>query len=301
MYALPGNRRNMGFDMQTIRTRFFPPVVLAGIVLVYAAGCMGGGDTGTIDEKVYASVNGVHLTESELRSIVPAEFYDRLTSEHKELIVDDWIHNELLYQEALSEGIDQEPDIMHLISRSEQQLLRNELLERRLNNIPEPTGAELERYYEDIADLFVIPTTEYRVRYALFDNQNDANDFHRKVKQNASFSDLSREMSKDPSSANGGDIGVVNEDVVDPAIWESIIATKKKYDLHRISDPFKLTDGWGCVIIDEQYNAGTIKPFEYVRDQVLDLYMTEKREEEKQAFIEQLADNAAIERYTQTR
>ena len=179
------------------------------VILACVAGCFDNADTGEIDEQIYATVNGVHLTESDLRLIVPVEFYDRLTSEHKQLIIEDWIYQELLYQEAVNEGIDQEPDIKRLLMQSRQQLLSNELLERTLSEIPEPTEAELERYYTENEDLFVLPTNEYRVRYAMFDNQSDANDFHSQVKRNASFSDLAAEMSKDPSSVDGGDIGVV--------------------------------------------------------------------------------------------
>jgi hypothetical protein len=68
-----------------------------------------------------------------------------------------------------------------------------------------------------------------------------------------------------------------------------------KAGLRKISDPFMVIDGWGCVIVDEVYDPGTIKPFEYVRDLVADMYMTEKREEAKEALISRLTAQADIE------
>jgi peptidyl-prolyl cis-trans isomerase C len=273
----------------------WPVLVMAGL----QAGCAGERDgvNGFDGEAVYATVNGKDLTESGLRALVPGGFYDRLTAEHKQNIAEDWIQSELLYQEALRAGIDREPDIRFLLSQSERQLLSNELLERQLSSIPRPSESALREFYESNQDLFRLETNEYNVRYALFDTKGDVNTFHSKVKQNANFSDLARESSKDPSSQDGGSIGVVNEDMVEPSVWEAVIATRTKYGLHKISDPFTVIDGWACIIIDDMYEAGSVKPFELVQDLVYDMYTAEQREAAREELISRLAADAKIERH----
>ena len=67
-----------------------------------------------------------------------------------------------------------------------------------------------------------------------------------------------------------------------------------KVGLRKISDPFSVVDGWGCVIVDEIYEPGTIKPFDYIKDLLIDIYMSEKREEAKETLIKRLSAKADI-------
>ena len=276
--------------------------VIQGSIILFLTGLIWGcnGDIPPVDTaegQVYATVNREQLTESDLRALVPSGFYDRLTAEHKANIVDEWIQKELLYQEALGEGIDREPQIQHLLENTKRELLSNELLERQLANIPEPSESELKDFYDRNKDLFILESAEYLVKYALFDTKEDVNNFHRLVRRDENFSDLARKSSKDPSSQDGGNLGIVNEDLVEPSVWEAIIATRTKYGLHSISDPFTVLDGWACIIIDEMYEAGTIKPYEHVKDLVSDMYSAEKRETAKQELINQLSGKSDIDRF----
>ena len=105
---------------------------------------------------------------------------------------------------------------------------------------------------------------------------------------------MAQEFSKHPSSNSGGDLGIVNEESVEPNIWEAIYSVYSKSGLRKISDVFTVIDGWGCVIVDEIFEPGNIKQFEYVRDLVIDMYMTEKREEEIISLINKLYTKADI-------
>ena len=271
------------------------------VFMLVFSDCSRNNAVGELDEQVYVSVNGEPLTESGLRAIVPPDFYDRLTPEHKANIINEWIRNELLYQEALKEGIDKEPDIRRLLIQSQQQLLSTELLERRLAGIPRISESDLKAYYQENSELFRLQSNEYKIRFALFDNKADANSFMLKVRRGGSFSELAGESSKDPSSQNGGDIGVVNEDLVEPSIWEGIISTKAKYGLDHVSDTFTVIDGWACIIIDEMFEAGTIKPYQYVRELVSDMYVAERREQARENLMNQLIAGADIQRNSAVR
>ena len=256
--------------------------------------CFNDRATSENNEFIYASVNGSNLTESELRSFVPMDFYDKLTSEHKKEIVKEWINNELLYHEALRLGIDEEPEISRILKNSKRDLLRNELLERNLGNFEIPDAEIFKQYYKEHMDYFILQSDEYKIRYALFDNINDAQDFWSKVKKGASFSSLAMKESKNPSAKSGGDLGIVNEVSVEPALWEALVNTYETLGLGKISSTFSVIDGWGIVIIDKILKNGTLKPYEAVRDQVIDLYMVEKREESKKALLNKLTVKSTI-------
>ncbi|MFA6470674.1 MAG: peptidyl-prolyl cis-trans isomerase [Candidatus Latescibacterota bacterium] len=269
-----------------------------GLILSIAYfGCSGKSENNEANEKVYARVNDAKLTESSLQALVPKDFYDKLTAEHKKEIISEWVNNELLYQEALRQKIDKNPEIARIIENSKRTLLSNELLESSAENANTPSEKDMRKYYEEHKDNFVLQSSEYKVRYALFEEKKKADYFWKKVKGKADFSELAKEESKDPSAPKGGDIGIINEESVDPQIWRAIIDTVSKYGLGKISNPFKVSDGWACVIVDDKSEAGGVKPFEKVRDQILDIYSVEKREEARSALLKKLAANAKIKYY----
>lgn len=266
------------------------------IFLVIMAGCSKkqGQESIDPDEKVYASVNNSRLTESGLRALVPNDFYDKLTPEHKKEIVNEWVNRELLYQEALRMKLEGDPDIQRILESTKRTLLINELLERRLGDIKIPDDRELQKYYESHKRNFILQDPEYKVRYALLKSRKDADDFWRQVKSRSGFSELAKERSKDPSAQAGGDIGAVSEDSVDPNLWKAISNTVKKYGLVKISDPFQVSGGWACIIVDEVYESGSVKPFEAVREQVLEMYMADAREEARKELLKKLASGMKI-------
>ncbi|MBT4485507.1 MAG: hypothetical protein HOC71_17710 [Candidatus Latescibacteria bacterium] len=262
---------------------------------VVCSGCLDKDDSAETDEQVYATVNGTKLTESELQALVPREFYGKMTPSHKKEIVTEWVNNELLYQRALELGIDEEPEIARILKKSRLDLLSTELLERTLSDIEIPDDETLKKYYEESKDYFILHSTEYRIRYALFDNRNEANEFYDKIKRGASFSELAKQDSKDPSAKSGGELGIVNEESVEPTIWESIANTYKRLGLRKISDVFSVIDGFAIVIVDEIHEMGSVRPFDTARNQVIDLYMNEKREEVKKSLLESLTRKSVIE------
>ncbi|MFC1541898.1 peptidyl-prolyl cis-trans isomerase [Candidatus Latescibacterota bacterium] len=276
------------------KIKFVSGLFLFFLLTVFFYGCSNSGNDNNANEQIFVTVNGVHLTESDLLEIIPEEFYDKLTTEHKRKIIEEWVQTELLYQEALSAKIDKEPEIERLLLNSKQNLLSNEYLERELSDIEPPSTDELREYYEKNTEYFKVTSPEFVVRYALFDNKDDANAFYSQVKNNESFSELAQKLSKHPSSVNGGNLGLVNEETVEPNIWEMINNIYTKAGLTKISDVFMVIDGWGCVIVDEVYVPESIKPFEYVKDLLIDMYMSEKREEEKEALLRRLTATADI-------
>lgn len=259
-----------------------------------AFGCSPKQESVETGEAVFATVNDSRLTESGLRELVPSDFYDKLTPDHKKEIVNEWVNNELLYQEALRRKLDQDPAILKIIENTRRTLLINELIERTSAELKAPGDDELRKYYESHKQYFVIQDKEYRIRYASFDSHKDADDFWRQVKSKTGFSELAKERSKDASAATGGDLGVVDQEMVAPEIWQAVDRTVRKYGLVKISDPFKVDEGWGCIIVDEAYEPGSAKSFEGVRDRVLEMYMTEGREKARTEFLRKLGSDAKI-------
>lgn len=248
----------------------------------------------TVSERIYATVNGSNLTESELQTLVPIEYYNKMTTQQKTEVVKEWVNRELLYQEALQNGLDKDPVIAKVLKKSSQNLLSNELLERKLTGIKAPSEDELKNYYDTHRTYFRVQGNEFKVRYALFDNIKEARDFWKQVKSGGSFSEIAHLQSKDESAKLDGDLGIVNEDSVEPEVWAAIRTTISTYGVGKISDPFSVVDGWGVIIVDKVYEEGTVKPYDIVREQVLDFYMSEKRDEVRKLLLDELSKKASI-------
>jgi peptidyl-prolyl cis-trans isomerase C len=266
---------------------------LCGVVcVVVILGC--GDDASRTNERVYATVNDILLTESALRERVPSDIFDILSPENKREVVREWVEQELLYQKALELGIESERDIARILDNVKRDLLVTEFLERSLLMNDDISESVLKTYYESHTDYFIRLSDEYSIRYASFDNLRDAQRFYNSVKRGATFSDLAEETSRDQSAVDGGKLGIVGEQSVEPSVWEAIVNTFETLGDGRISNPFNVIDGYGVVIIDGVYKRGTIRGFEQARDQVLDYYRLERREEEKTNLLRSLETAADV-------
>jgi len=274
-----------------------PGLYALGTVLCLAltvCGCSEQKESQETGERIYATVNDKHLTESMLRSLVPSEFYDKLTANYRKEIIREWVNKELMYQEALEREFEKDKRISLILDRSKRDLLTTELLERTLSEMPPPTDEILRKYYEENSDMFILQGDEFEIRYSLFDTMKDAQAFYSKVKKGASFSDLAKTESKDLSAKTGGILGTINEQSVEPSVWNETVSLHKRLGLRKISNPFSVIDGFSIVIIDKRYKMGSVWPFETVRYQVSDLYLIDVRESVKEKLLRQLTNNAEI-------
>jgi len=144
-------------------------------------------------------------------------------------------------------------------------------------------------------DYFILFNDEYKIRYVLFDTEKETKDFWTMVKGGESFTRLARESSKIPSFHMGGEYGIVNEELVEPVIWKEIVRTVNELGIRKISNPFAVVDGWMCIIVDKEFKQGDVLPFEAVREQVLDMYIIEKRQEARDSFLKELKEKAEID------
>lgn len=269
--------------------------ILPGVALLaVAGGCSRGKESADDGGAVFATVNGTRLTESGLRDLVPSDFYDKLTMQHKKEIVNEWVNSELLYKEAMRMKLDNDPGIQKILENAKRTLLINELLERTFSTIEPPKDDELRKFYGTHQQYFTTQDRQFRVRYARLDSKNDADDFRRRVKSRGGFSELAKERSKDSSAKSGGDLGVIDAESVPPDLWQAIEETYRRYGLVKVSDVFQVESGWGCLIVDEVFEPGRSASFEGARNKVLDMYMAESRDKAKAELLEKLSSGAKI-------
>jgi EpsD family peptidyl-prolyl cis-trans isomerase len=98
-----------------------------------------------------ARVNGeeitVHQLNAELERVNP-----QVAS--KKQVLDGLIARQLLIEEAEKNKMDRDPKIMQSIERSKEQILAQAYLQSRIGNVPKPSEAEIQAFYEKNPQMF---------------------------------------------------------------------------------------------------------------------------------------------------
>jgi peptidyl-prolyl cis-trans isomerase D len=137
--------------------------------------------------------------------------------------------------------------------------------------------AELRRRYEEDIGRFREPE-QRRARHILVTLGVDANDesaaeartrieeIRDRILAGEDFAALAEELSEDPgSAAQGGDLGRFGRGLMDPAFDQVVFSL----DEGELSEPVRTQFGYHLIEVTE-IQPGSVKPFEEVRDQLLD-------------------------------
>jgi len=90
--------------------------------------------------------------------------------------VEAWVNHEVLYQEAMGSGIQNDPEVAWLLRDAERKIIVDAFMRRFDKSIADPEEGELEAYYEKHKDQFVRIEPEFRFRKFLFSNLQIAKD-----------------------------------------------------------------------------------------------------------------------------
>ena len=96
---------------------------------------------------------------------------------------------------------------------------------------------------------------EVRARHILVETEDEAKAVLAELKKGADFAELAKAKSKDPGSADGGDLGYFTKDQMVPEFSEVAF----KLDKGQLSEPVKSQFGWHVIKVEdkrEQQAAG---------------------------------------------
>src|SRR2546430_8569212 len=104
---------------------------------------------------------------------------------------------------------------------------------------------------------------EVRARHILVETEDEAKAVVAELKKGADFAELAKAKSKDPGSADGGDLGYFTKDQMVPEFSEVAFKLEKG----QLSDPVKSQFGWHVIKVEDKRER---QPPEYdkVKDQL---------------------------------
>jgi hypothetical protein len=106
-----------------------------------------------------ARVNGSYLTEEDVSELIDSQF---VSEKSRSSIIKSWVRREVLYQEAVKQGITDTKSFRKDIENAKRELAAAILLEKFNNSsIPVYTNEDLENYYNENQTSFRLPFNSY--------------------------------------------------------------------------------------------------------------------------------------------
>ena len=214
-------------------------------------------------DEVVVRVNGTEIRESDLKLIedeIGANLPASTPEQRREFLITYVSDIVLVAQAAEAKKLDKGPDFEKKMAFARKRVLMDLLVEQ--VDREATTEAKLRKVYDETAAA-LSAETEVRARHILVETEDQAKDLAKQARAGGDFAELAKKNSKDPGSADGGDLGYFTKDQMVPEFAEAAFKTAKG----QISDPVKTQFGWHVIKIEDQRKRQP-PAFEEVREQI---------------------------------
>jgi peptidyl-prolyl cis-trans isomerase C len=263
------------------------------VALALAAGIIastGPADAQTADP-VVARVDGAEIRQSDLElaeSDIGSSLPPAAPEARREALLTYLIDITIIAKAAEQRKLEQAPGFDRRIAFAKQKVLMEALLEQETKNAVTETA--MKKLYDDSVKANK-PQPEVRARHILVDTEDQAKEVLRKLKAGGDFAALAKSESKDPGSADGGDLGYFTKDQMVAEFADAAF----KLDKGALSEPVKTQFGWHVIKVEDKREK-PVPPFEQVKSEIA-TYLTRKAQAE---LVGRLRDQARVERLMQT-
>ena len=239
------------------------------------------------DDPVVARVNGTDVRQSDLAAAEEdlGSNIPQMTPEAKRDYLITFVGDMILVAKAAeAKKMGDSDDFKRKLAYARTKLLMEQLLQTEAKAaVNEPAMRKV--YDEAIGQMKKEP--EVRARHILVETEDEAKAVAAELKKGADFAELAKTKSKNPGSADGGDLGYFTKDQMVPEFSEVAF----KLDKGALSDPVKSQFGWHVIKVEDKRERQPPE-FEKVKDQ-LENFLVRKSQSE---LITKLRAEGKVER-----
>jgi len=240
-------------------------------------------------KKYVARVNDTYLTEEELNEL-DSLFED---SSSRSEIIKRWVSKELLYQEAISKGITDDEEFNRIINNSRRELASSMLLNKYLeDNLKKPNNIELQGFYDQHKNEFKTDENIYVFNSASFKNENSAIRFRTKLVE-TNWEKVIDNYSEDSLMISFKSGDALSEAEIYPIQMLNLIKELNPNEVSIVLE--ENSEKYSVIQLVQSFNKGAIPPLELVEDEVMARFISEKREEIFNKYLEELYSKNEIE------
>lgn len=215
--------------------------------------------------KVLAAVNGKEITQKDvdvfIKGLGPEVAMQFQSPERVKQIVDELANRELLYLDAVENGLDQEEDFKLEIEKVQADLLKQYAIHKLLTGIS-VTEDEIKKYYDDHKEHFKT-SEKVKASHILVKEEEDADRILKEINDGLSFEEAASKYSMCPSKEKGGNLGEFGRGSMVPEFEEVAFSIEPG----KISEPVKTQFGYHLIKVEDK-EEGRISDFEEVENQV---------------------------------
>jgi peptidyl-prolyl cis-trans isomerase C len=198
------------------------------------------------ENPVLATVNGVAITEMELRHFISKQPSVRTPQE----AIIEMINVELLNQAARNDDIMKDEMLQLEIKRTTEALIASTYLQNFLNELEISEEQLKQRYQTDY--VASNDTIEYNANHILVQTDQEARDIILRLDKGESFEELAKKLSTGPSGKKGGALGwFKKEDMVAPFSDAAAKLAKGQYT----PSPVQTRFGWHVILLNDTRSA----------------------------------------------
>jgi peptidyl-prolyl cis-trans isomerase C len=239
-------------------------------------------------------INHECLTERDIEYQIPDAYRGAVTPEEKKEYVKRWIRNEIIYQEAKRQKVDQDKKVKSLVKQGIKDILVKEFIDQKLKDKLKVTEEEARRYYQQNRQQFAWEDDYVRISHIFIQGMSGATLADLLLKEGNKFEDIALKMSEDETTKKkGGDLGFVRTQDLSPEIAE--FASKLKEE--EISPPIQTSYGYEIIRVTDRRQKGSHKGFQWAKEEIINSLTLQYRQREIENILEQLGEKVEIETF----
>lgn len=240
---------------------------------------------------VLARVNDDRLTKEEFEALVPEGF--EVDRQNLPRILEKWVSNRLMYQEARRRGVDKEREVELTVERLAQDYIVNQMVERLTDGV-NVTQAEIVDYFDSHKDEF---SYEVKIMRIVLPDSALAAKTLWDIRQGGDFKKLAKDRSQDMLLEAGEESRYFARGVGDPrmggdpAVEETIFALEPG----EVSEVIPSQEGFQIIkLVDKKKVKGEVS-FSEVREYVTAVVGYRLSQEAVDEMLTSLREKATIE------
>jgi len=193
------------------------------------------------------------------------------------------IDRELLLREGEKKGLHKDERILAAVEQFKKGLIVQALLADRYEGKDEVTQEELEWYYRENKDKFLVGE-RIRVRNIVVKTLEEAEEIKKRLEAGEDFAELAKKYSISPNRELGGDLGYIRRGQTGEAFENAAFALKELGD---ISDIVKTSFGYHIIGLEERKEPYQ-RTLDDVKDEIKVFLQEKKRQEIRTAYLADL-------------
>lgn len=264
---------------------------ICGVLVLAALAVLLTGCPGEPEGDIIAKVNDDYLTKQELEALVPEGY--SVDRENLPKILDKWVSNALMYQEAVKRGLLEDEETQLYLKRLERDYLVNELLDK-ITSSASVTQSDMLAYYEEHKDEF---SYEVKIVRIVLQDSVLAERTLEEIRGGADFKKLAKERSQDMLLEGGQESRYFARGVGDPRmggdpqVEETIFAL----DEGEVSDVLSTQEGYQILKVVDRKKVKAEVSFAEVKEYIEVLLSYRRSQDMVDELLTSLRAEATVE------